>query len=461
MLKRYLNETSGQFAIMFSVATTALLIGAAVAVDISGVQKNKARLQVLTDIAVLAAAAERTDNKGELKKIAKAAIDANNATGLKVKIKVSKTDNTIIVEGNSEYRTQMMGLIGVKKLSLDSVSVSPISYDSPLNIALVLDTTQSMSGANMEALKSASEILLDVFDDDDDDDGPNDVQIGVVPYSNYVNIGMSNRYKPWMDVPEDGTSYGTETCYMTRDLISQDCTSSTYTDTCYNDSGPYSCTKTSWTCTNKVYGPEYEKCNTPSSTKTWRGCVGSRDNPHHKAPNYSGRKFPGIVNVWCGSEILDLTSNLDAVEAKINSLNANGYTYIPAGLAWGWRMLDPDLPLGGLTNAEPDRKRALILMTDGANTVRLSAPNHYTDAAKVYSDSTNDLTEELCTAIKSAGIEIYSVAYKLGSGDPDATQMIKDCATSPSHTFNADNQDELEAAFEDIGRSLFEVRLSR
>ena len=53
------------------------------------------------------------------------------------------------------------------------------------------------------------------------------------------------------------------------------------------------------------------------------------------------------MNVSCGSEILDLTTNLTDVEAHIDSLSASGNTYIPAGLIWGWRMLDPDLPYGG------------------------------------------------------------------------------------------------------------------
>jgi len=252
-----------------------------------------------------------------------------------------------------------MSVVGVKEIDIAASSEAPVPKETPVNIALVLDSTGSMSGANMDALRSASKKLLESFDKTD----PGTIQAGVVPFATYVNIGMANRNRPWMDVEPDSTTTGAETCYMKKDLLSQDCTSSTYVTTCYNDSGPYSCTQTTWNCTNKVYGPEYEYCYTPTTTKTWYGCVGSRDDPHHITPAYKGKKFPGIMNVNCGSEILDLTDNLDDVEDKIDSLIASGNTYIPAGLAWGWRMLDHNLPLGGLTNSQADRKRALVLMT--------------------------------------------------------------------------------------------------
>jgi len=457
MLKRYLKDNSGQFAVMFSVAATMLLLAVSAAIDVMGAQKHKRDLQAMTDVAVLAAAKLKTDKLIDLKAAANAAISGNSQFSDAVNITVSVSGDTISIEGESLYNTQLMGMIGVPTMEVRTVSEAPIPRDVPVNIALVLDSTASMSGANMDALKSASKKLLATFADS----APGTVQAGVVPYNRYVNVGMSNRNRPWMDVPDDSTTTYPEYCYMRKDLISQDCSSTSYQDTCYNDSGAYSCTKTSTTCTNQVYGPEYEYCYTPTSSSTWYGCAGSRLDPDHKDPDYKGSPVPGKMNVTCGTELLDLTTNMVDVEAKIDSLTASGNTYIPAGLIWGWRMLDPDQPLGGLTNSQTDRKRALILMTDGANTVRKNGTNHDNDTQQTYVNDTNALTAELCTLIKDEGIDLYSVAYKLGSGDPVAEQMIADCASTPGHFFSAENQDELEKAFEDIKLSLFEVRLSR
>ena len=451
MFKQYLKDTSGQFAIMFAVCATALLIAIGSAVDVLGIQKERNNLQSITDAAVLAAAVLKTDKIGDLKKAAEATL-ASNYSGKGTKLSVSVVGDIIRVEGSGSYNTQLMGIVGFNKLPVSTTSEAPIPKDTPLNIALVLDTTKSMEGSNMTALQSASKKLLEIFTESD----PGTIQAGVIPFGEYVNVGLSNRGRPWMDVADDY-----ETCYMRKPIISQDCTTSPITtETCYNDSGAYSCDKSSTTCTNQVYGPEYEYCY----MTTWNGCVGSRDAPDHLAPEYKGKQFPGVMGVTCDNEILDLTSNLAEVNDHIDNLVANKWTYTPSGLAWGWRMLDPDIPYGGLTNKQSNRKRALILMSDGANSVRLQAPYHYQHNGPM-SDTviqdTNKLTTDLCSGIKDDGIDIYSVAYNLPTAEASAEQVIKSCATGPSYFFSAANQAELDQAFEDIARSLFEVRLSK
>lgn len=457
MLKRFSDDTSGQFAIMFAICSTALILFVAGAIDIAGAQKNKVQLQTMSDAGALAAASLRTDKIGELKKAAEAAVNANNTLGLPINIKVSLKGEIIQVAVDSNYSTQLMGVMGVKEIQVEAISEAPVPEENPVNIALVLDSTASMGGANMDALKSASKKLLEVFDESE----PGTIQAGVVPYSKYVNIGLGNRNKSWMDVADDSTTTGAETCYMTKDIISQDCTTVKTPSTCNNDSGSYDCETSSTTCTNQVYGPEYEYCYTPTSSETWHGCVGSRDAPNHTEPGYKGKKFTGIMNTTCGTEVMDLTSDLEDVGDHIDTLSASGNTYIPAGLIWGWRLLHADNPFGGLTNKETKRKRAMVLMTDGANTVQLNAPYHYNNYDKTEQDKADALTRDLCQGIKEDGIDIYSVAYKLPSGETSTIKLVEDCASSPSQFFLAENKEDLEKAFEQIAESLFEIRLSR
>ncbi len=458
MIKKYLRDSSGQFAIMFGICMTLLVVGAGTAVDISAMHKERASLQSITDLAVLAAAGLKTDKISDLKTASQASIDSNNFNNLTIKSTLTLKNDIIRVEANSTYKTQLMGIVGIGSVPVTAASSAPIPKDTPVNIVLVLDSTQSMSGANMTALRSASKKLLAVFNNAD----PGSIQAGVVPFSNYVNVGLENRSRPWMDVPDDGTTTSAEYCYMKKDLVDSSlCATESITTTCNNDSGPYECTRTSTTCPDEAYSPEYEYCYIPTSTQTWNGCVGSRDNPDHKDPEYKSRPFPGIMNVTCSSEILDLTTNLIDVEAKIDSLVATGSTYVPAGLAWGWRLLHPKDPYGGLTNSQKDRKRAMVLMSDGGNTVKLSAPYHYTNYTTEGRDESNALTSDLCTAIKNDGIDLYTVAYRLGEGDPSARSIINKCASGPAFSFNANNQTELENAFEDIANSLYEVRIIR
>ena len=437
---------------MFSICATCLILGTAGAVDLMGIQKQKAQLQALTDAAVLAAAGTKNENIADLRKIAQAAIDANNRTGKDIKVNLSIDNDVINVEAGIDYDTQLMGFIGYKEVPIRSISSAPVPKDIPLNVALVLDRTGSMAGANMTSLKSASAKLIEILKEFD-----GEVKTGVVPFSNYVNVGLASRNETWMDVPADGSTTGTESCYTTRDLVNSSlCTSTQYAGTCSNgDGGTYSCTQTKSSCPDSAYGPYYETCSTPVSTTKWYGCAGSRDNDRHKIPAYNGKAIPGIMNVTCGEEILRLTQDIDDVKAKIDSMSASGSTYIPAGLLWGWRLLDPNAPFDDLSNGQDKRKRALVLMTDGANTKSLTQPTH--DGSD--EDEADKLTTELCDGIKKSGIEVYTVAYKLSSSLAKTKDLIRQCASNDALFFDASNAAELELAFEEIGRSLYEVRI--
>lgn len=443
---------------MVAVCMTALLVSVGAAVDVAAIQKEKSTLQAITDSAALAAATSRSEKIGELKKIAKAAAEANNFSGLDFKLNLSLEGEIIKVTAESVYNTQLMNIVGIDDLDVGAVTEAPLPKEAPLNISLVLDTTGSMDGPNMEALKSASKKLLEVFDAAD----PGVIQAGVVPYSKWVNVGLSNRNRSWMDVQDDD-SYVDNRCHMTKDLVNPDlCTMEDYTSTCRNDSGTYDCSGTRNVCPDEAYGTEYEVCQDYDITVAWHGCVTSREDPYQFQPEYRGKRFVGAMNVTCGSEILDLTSNLNDVGTHIDNLTAAGNTYIPAGLVWGWRLLDASEPFGGLSNQDEKRKRALVLMTDGSNTVYNDVNSNHADAVRPEEvEKANDYTTRLCTEIKDADIDVYTVAYRLGTGDPAATEMIRNCATSPSYSFQADDAADLEQAFEEIAQSLFEVYISK
>lgn len=452
MFRRFLNDTTGQFAIMFAGFATVLILGAGTAVDVIGIQKSKSDLQALTDAAVLAAASSKSDNVAELMKLAQAAIDANVADSKGIKIQLNVVDDIIKVSGSTNYDTQLMGILGMKTLPVTALSEAPIPKDIPLNIALVLDRTGSMSGDNMASLKSASAKLIEVFDSYD-----GEVRAAVVPFSHYVNVGMGNRYANWMEVPEDSsTTSATETCVTKKDLTKPEvCTTETAVTTKDGIDVEYDYQS----CPETAYGPEYEHCYFPTSSETWRGCAGSREGTLNKNPAYLNKPIPGIMNVSCGEEVLPLTINITEVKDRIDSLTASGPTYIPSGLIWGWRMVDSKAPFDDLTNNQDDRKRAIVLMTDGANTRSINQPLHNAKD----NNAADDLTAELCDLIKKRGIDIFTVAYKLSdSGDnKDTKDVIRVCASSEAYFFDAANTAELELAFEDIGRSLYEVRLSR
>jgi hypothetical protein len=72
---------------------------------------------------------------------------------------------------------------------------------------------------------------------------------------------------------------------------------------------------------------------------------------------------------------------------------------------------------------------------------------------------TNEDTLALCTNMKANEIEIYTVAFMVD--DPVARDMLKACASSSQHYFQASDAAVLSAAFSGIAQSLQVVRLAR
>ncbi len=186
----------------------------------------------------------------------------------------------------------------------------------------------------------------------------------------------------------------------------------------------------------------------------WSGCAGSRSEPLDMQPAYSGQAIPGLAGVNCGAPLLPLSNNFTSIRAKINSLQASGWTYIPAGLIWGWRTLEGSAPFGQGVSPAPNTKRVMIVMTDGANTKSKSGfyhTGHNMNAA-------NQKTGDLCSDVKSGNIEIYTIAYAISN---NATKtLMRNCATETNMYFDAANAAQLNAAFQEIGKSLVNVRLT-
>ena len=449
MLKKYLLNTSGNFSIMVAVGVTMLLLGVGAAIDINGVTSQNNTMQSLSDAAVLAAVTSGETDENKLKKIIAESLAVNNTGGFPLEWDLVTDGETVSINLRANYDTKLMNIFGKHELPVTVFSEAGLPEDIPINVALVLDRTGSMDGANMTALKAASAVLIDQFRDYD-----TDTQVAVVPFSNYVNVGLSRRNETWIDVPLDyvepagACKWEQPKACVRREL-------QTHTQT--NDGVSRQVERNR--CVERVNdGPQVWVCPAPKEVK-WNGCIGSRDGVHNQTAAYNSKKIPGIMDVDCGEEVLELTNNLNTVKNRINSLTASENTYIPVGLINGWRMLDANQPFNAISNLEQGRKRTLILMTDGFNTLSLEDP--YFDGSHDGSDAgdANALTATLCENIKRSNIDIWSVAYNFDGAD--TKQMLRECATHSGQFFDADNQAELIAAFENIGNALFSVRLTR
>jgi hypothetical protein len=96
-------------------------------------------------------------------------------------------------------------------------------------------------------------------------------------------------------------------------------------------------------------------------------------------------------------------------------------------------------------------------MTDGENT-RSQVGNAHIGGDLA---AANSLTQSLCTAIKTSGIDIATVSYSNGGNAATNSAMLSDCASSESLYFDAANPVDLKNAFIDATNQSNEVRLIR
>ena len=63
----------------------------------------------------------------------------------------------------------------------------------------------------------------------------------------------------------------------------------------------------------------------------------------------------------------------------------------------------------------------------------------------------------MCTAIKNASIEVYTVGFEVSSA---AKTFLTNCATDASHYYDATSEVALQAAFRDIALKIATLRLT-
>ncbi|MDP9836113.1 Flp pilus assembly protein TadG [Neorhizobium huautlense] len=134
-----------------------------------------------------------------------------------------------------------------------------------------------------------------------------------------------------------------------------------------------------------------------------------------------------------------------AVEKYTKALNANGWTNSGEATALAYNTLAPTgaNSENAFHKAKNDQtpSKFIILMTDGKN--------ENGNGALLSADNKTKAACDLARKDSSNRIIVYSVAFM---APPEGQNLLKYCATTSSHYFNADNSAELIAAFKAIGQ---------
>jgi Flp pilus assembly protein TadG len=455
VLKSFLRSTSGNTAIIFSLAAIPMLLAAGSAIDMLRANRAQAVLQGAADAAALAGGTS-SGKKGDVKDLVKDYLEINGAQSAldyveSIDVKKNKKKGTLTVEIKGKINTSLMALAGISTMDVGAMSEVQIG-NRALEISLVLDNTGSMNEqGRLTALKaSAKELVTQVFENKDPDTY---VKIGIVPFANYVNVGLPRRSEDWMNVPPDST-YPTEWLEYPDWKESGVCHMEPNTG--FSDGVPV--TGEHQVC-DPIPGQSVLKKGT--GTNQWNGCVGSRNNPMDTQVGSHEVPYPGIMNEYCPTPITDLTDDKSLLIGKIDAMVGYGDTYIPAGMLWGWNMLNTAEPLSSAKSkedmAEDGGTKAIILMTDGLNSMVPVYPTHA--SANGPAPSSDTLLASVCGNAKADDIEVYTVAFMVD--DAATLSNLAKCASDPTKVYTAANSAALSEAFKRIAETLSAVRLTK
>jgi Flp pilus assembly protein TadG len=198
-----------------------------------------------------------------------------------------------------------------------------------------------------------------------------------------------------------------------------------------------------------------------------------------------GFHYADSSNPCLAQEFVPLSSDKTLLKNRIDSLTAAGSTAGQIGLAWGWYLVSPNFGYLWPTESQPlaygadELIKVVIFMTDGdLNTgyakgivAQDSGSGSGSNSDKIAQNATNPSIHtgrvssysqalQLCSAMKAAGILIYTVGFDIGSLVA-AQEVIEQCATDPTYVYMPDSGTELSEAFQAIAINVARLHLSK
>lgn len=446
LINRYRQSTLGVVAVWFGMSIPLVVSAVGVSVDLGQSYLVKERLSQALDAAALAAAGLATDDDAVIEAKVQDFIEANyppDKVGFTMDINVENNTDTLYVNATARLNTSFMKVAGVE--TIDVFAESEVTKEvKSIEVALVMDVTGSMStNNNIATLRTAATDFVNIMFERVKD--LNQIKIGLVPFASSVNVGPYGLGRtptgliyddPFVNNPSNLQYSSTNTSRWMGCVLEGE-----YPLDTEDHEGPWDMYRYCRTSTGAVI----PNCDTNYNSKT-------KQYTAKREQNYLCPRTP----------IVPLTNNKTELLNSISSLTAAGNTYINTGLVWGHRMISPGFPLSeGVSWNNEDWSKAIILMTDGVNTMH----NFYS----IYGPTANhdvtpgDLDDrmlEVCDDLKSKKVLLYTITFDAGV-DNYTKSLFEDCATQPSMWYHAPTQQKLIEVYQTIAKELSNMHLSK
>lgn len=490
LLRGFRGDRRGAVALLFGLTLAPTLVGVGLGVDYSRAQALRKHLNHALDAAALAVGTMRGLEQGELQARAQDYFDANfkPAAGMAEGLSLSVDGPRITVTVEGHVKTAILGLIGIDKVDVSARAEVTVAQKK-IELALALDNTGSMAtNGKIGALRDAARIMVDMLFEGDDE--AEFVKIGLAPFASAVNIG-ADAPPAWIDTGalSEIASEDFDEGVNALDLFDE------ISDRAWNGCvrariAPYDVRDTPPSPENPAtlwapyFAPDepdigYNYLNRYANDGDYDSSYYDYDARQRHTGKYDDLTVsgPNGPDFNCQTRPLTPLTNVKAtLDSAVGAMNAVGSTVIPAGLAWGWRLVSPGEPFTeGAPYDDEDTVKAIVLLTDGRNDIGGGMNNHNRSFYSAYGyaqsghlgashgggaeDALDGKTAALCEAIKAEGIKLYTVTFQLSNG-PIKT-LMRDCATKPEMYYDSPTNAQLQSVFEEIAKGLNKLRLSR
>ena len=417
-LTRFLQDSRGNFAIVASAIAIPLVMAAGVMVDLTTIGRSQSELQQAMDAAVLAVAREGDNiSDRDAQEIVRNFLE-NNYDLTFANLHIVRQGTAVTIDATADAKMAFGGLFGYDDWTVAAASTADIAY-ATYEIALVLDTTGSMAGGKLTAMKDAVDGMIESMSAQI---GNKDrLKFSLVPFATFVNVGPE--YGPKFDkdgiqIPGTGASWldlegktpvpqvdlqtgvsrfqvykhlGKEWkgCVETRlrpggkDYDIDDTAADPYKpETLFvpafasdeGDTGDY--------INSYLDGKIDPLANTPGAVVQKLLKYGILQLPNGRvvlpglwkkvAVDDSPSGYQGFdkgPDFGCATQpITALTNDYNGLRNKVAALQARGTTNIMEGVAWGSRVLSSGEPFGqGQSDSKPGIEKIMVVLTDGSN----------------------------------------------------------------------------------------------
>lgn len=433
----------GNVSQIFAIASVPLFLAIGLGIDLAAISNAKSELQSTADDAVLSIATQhkKSDTLEDIKNkisdnLKLKGLNSSNLIGDPI-----LNSDGICITLETKKPTIFIKMVNKEDMSIRVNSCANYLSNVNLEIALVLDVSSSMiENARFAPMQAAAKEFINNFDTGSSSSSVS--RISVVPFSSRVNIGMVNANKSWLKPL--GTLPAIPNRWKDPDSV-------------YGSNPSY--TKALWL--DGVTVDEYTATN-----YYWMGCIeprsdieilesgalgayGLSDDTPSTAPFVAMDSNPESSMSFCPPPIVSLSDDYSYLSSAIDQLTSEGTTRLDAGMIAGWYTLSPKWKTTWEAKSAPEDysnnvKKIVVFMTDGQMNTQYGQNSGKLDwrcnnmlsasSSSACNNAANKDLLDICASMKSAGIEIYTVAY----GSDADKNFIKQCATDENHFYTAE-----------------------